>query len=134
MLNIYQNNSIKDANKPNAAETYWSVEYLWTKLEVWYKIEPAARTIIPTENQSPRLKPNNKPATIKPMAIKKPIVKKRLINEKSFLVKSTIADKPVNNDKVKIAACLSIKWPPSMVVAIYNSGIKIKASAIIYRP
>lgn len=132
MLNIYQNNSINDANKPKDAATYWSSLYLCTILEVWYNIDPEAKTTIPTLNHKPKLKPNNTPATINPKAIKNPIAKIDFKKEKSFFVKSTIAESPENKDKVRIAAWLRISAPPSsaVIIAMNINGIKIKASAI----
>jgi len=104
MDRMYQKSNIKDANNASAAPTYWSLSYLWTMFEVWYKIEPEASTTIPTLNHNPKSKPNNKPATIRPNAIKNPTAKADFINEKSFFVNNTIADNPENNDKVIIAA------------------------------
>ena len=57
-----------------------------------------------TENHKPKLNPNKAPAKIKPSAIKNPTVNPALKNEKSFLVRNTIADNPVNSAKVTIAA------------------------------
>ena len=101
---MYQNNHIKEANNPREAATYWCSWYLCTILEVWYKMEPEANTIIPTLNHSPRLNPNKVPATIRPKAIKNPMVNADFKKEKSFLVINTIADNAVNKDMVKIAA------------------------------
>ena len=67
-------------------------------------MEPPANRHIATENHKPRLKPNSIPATINPMAMKNPIVRPVLKNEKSFLVKNTTADNPVNKAKVTIEA------------------------------
>ena len=78
--------------------------YLFTKFDVWYKIEPPAKRHIPTENHNPKLNPNKVPAIINPIAIKNPMVKPVLKKEKSFLVTNTTADNPVNNAKVTMAA------------------------------
>ena len=104
MLNMYQNKSIKEANSPNEATTYWFDLYLWIRFDVWYRIEPDAKMTMPTLNQRPKLKPNNIPATMRPKARAKPMAKIDFRKEKSFLVKKTIAERPVNNDKVIIAA------------------------------
>ena len=57
-----------------------------------------------TENHKPKLNPNNMPATINPTAMKNPMVNPVFKKEKSFLVKNTTADNPVNNANVTIAA------------------------------
>ena len=67
-------------------------------------MDPAASATIPTENHNPRLKPNKTPATIRPSAMKKPTVNADLKNEKSIPVVKTMADRPVNNANVTIAA------------------------------
>ena len=114
MLRIYQNSSIKDANKPSEAGIYSSTEYLFTKLEVWYNIDPPANRHIATENHNPKLKPKRVPAIINPIAIKKPIVNPVFKNEKSVFVNKTTAVSPVNNAKVIIAAWLRISGPDSI--------------------
>ena len=114
MLRTYQNSNIKDANNPNAAGIYSSFEYLLTKFYVWYKIAPAANPHMPTENQRPKLKPNNEPAIMSPIAIKKPTVKPAFKKEKSFLVTNTMADNPVNKASVTMAAWFKISSPESI--------------------
>src|SRR5690606_40297427 len=103
----------KEANNPKDAGIYSSVAYLFIRLDVWYKIDPPASKHIPTENHSPKLKPNKVPATIKPIAIKKPMVSPVFKNEKSFLVTNTTAVNPLNKASVTIAACCSISGPES---------------------
>ena len=75
MLKIYQNKSIKDANNHSEAATYCVSWYLFTILDVWYKIEPDAKTTIPTLNHSPRLKAKMVPAIMRPQGIQKPMAK-----------------------------------------------------------
>ena len=65
----------------------------------------------------------------------KPTAKIDLRNEKSFFVKKTTAERPVNNDKVIIAAWFKMAKEPSsaIIIAINIKGIKMKASAITYK-
>ena len=84
------------------------------KLDVWYKILPAANAHIATENHKPKLNPNKEPAIINPMAIKNPTDSPAFKKEKSFFVTNTIDEIPTNNPKVTMAAC-SIKAFPLSV-------------------
>ncbi len=75
----------------------------------------------------PKLNPNITPQTINPSAIKPPIFNIAPKKEKSFLVVKTTVVKPPNHTKVRMAA-LGRTSGEANLVAIYNKGVKIKAS------
>ena len=128
---MYQKSNIRLAKSPKEAATYWLDLYLWTRLEVWYKIDPDAKITMAALNRSPKLKPNNIPATMSPRAMAKPTANIDFRKEKSFWVSSTIAERPVNKDRVMMAAWFKISREPLSVIvmAININGMNMNASA-----
>lgn len=90
-----------------------------------------ARITIPTENQSPRLKPKIIPPTISPIEINPPMIMIFLKKEKSLLELKATAETPANIAIVRVAAWKITLPPPAILVAIKSSGIKITASSKI---
>jgi len=90
---------------------YWLVPKLFLIWCVLYKIDPDAKTIIPTENHKPKSKLNNIPATIAPNATKNPMAKMLRKKEKSAFVLNTTKVNPKNKLPVIITACVNNAAP-----------------------
>ena len=95
--------------------------------------EVVAKTANAPENQTPKLNPNNIPATIVPIATNPPIIKYFPKNPKSFFVMKAKDEIPKTKNPVTIPA--DDKALPSVnITAIYISGRNIIDSAIINKP